>query len=67
MKVQKGIYILLALLLGGIGAHHFYSGKWVRGLVYLALVWTYLPLLFSVFDIMGAVFKRPNKHGEIWV
>ena len=67
MKVSKGIYILIAILIGGIGGHHFYSGRWLRGLVYLALVWTYLPLLFSIFDIMGAVFKRPDKHGQIQV
>ena len=40
MMVSKGVYIGLCLILGGIGAHHFYAGKWFRGLLYLGFSWT---------------------------
>lgn len=39
-KVAAG---LLAIFLGGIGAHKFYLGKPVQGLLYLVLCWTFIP------------------------
>lgn len=67
MRVQKGIYILLALLLGGIGAHKFYAGKWVVGILYLLFSWTYIPVCLAFIDLVVAMFKRKNEYGEIWV
>lgn len=34
---------LLALLLGSFGAHKFYLGKWVQGIIYLLFFWTFIP------------------------
>ena len=67
MKVSKGIYIALCLILGGIGAHKFYAGKWFQGLIYLALCGTGLSVVLALFDLLGAMFKRTNEYGEIWV
>ena len=67
MMVSKGGYIGLCLILGGIGAHKFYSGKWVQGLMYLAFCWTWIPVILALFDLLGAMFKRPNEYGEILV
>lgn len=67
MRVQKGIYILLALLLGGIGAHKFYAGKWVVGILYLLFSWTYIPVCLALFDLLFAAFQRPNQYGQITV
>ena len=67
MKVSKGIYIALCLFLGGIGAHKFYSGKWVQGFLYLVLCATGISLVLSVFDLIGAIFKRADSQGEIRV
>lgn len=39
-KVTAGV---LALLLGGLGIHKFYTGAWGWGLVYIALCWTLVP------------------------
>lgn len=36
-KKSKIVAILLALLLGGIGAHKFYVGSWGWGIVYIVL------------------------------
>jgi len=61
---NKGIAILLALLLGGIGAHHFYTGRTFRGLLYLLFFWTFIPIILSFIDIVlylmmpGATFQR---------
>ena len=67
MKVQKGIYIALCLFLGSIGAHKFYSGKWVQGFLYLVLCATGISLFLSVFDLLIAIFKRADSQGEIMV
>ena len=44
-KVTAG---LLALLLGGLGIHKFYTGAWGWGIVYIVLCWTYVPALVAL-------------------
>lgn len=34
---------LLAIFLGGLGAHKFYLGKPIQGLLYLLFCWTFIP------------------------
>lgn len=67
MMVSKGVYIGLCLLLGGIGAHHFYAGKWFRGLLYLGFSWTGIPVVIALIDLVVAIFKRSDINGEIQV
>lgn len=42
--------VLLALLLGGLGAHHFYLGRVGLGILYVVLCWTFLPALVAVIE-----------------
>ena len=67
MMVSKGVYIGLCLILGGIGAHHFYAGKWFRGLLYLGFSWTGVPVVIALIDLLIAMFKRSDVNGEIQV
>ena len=67
MMVSKGVYIGLCLILGGIGAHHFYAGKWFRGLLYLGFSWTGVPVVIALIDLLIAIFKRSDVNGEIQV
>ena len=67
MNVSKGVYIGLCLLLGGIGAHHFYAGKWFRGLLYLGFSWSGIPVVIALIDLLIAMFKRSDVNGEIQV
>lgn len=46
-KVAAG---LLAILLGAFGAHKFYFGKWVQGIIYLAFFWTYIPAILGLIE-----------------
>lgn len=41
---------LLAILLGGIGAHHFYLGKAGKGLLYLLFCWTGIPAIIGFIE-----------------
>lgn len=52
------VYILLALFLGGIGAHDFYVGKPVKGLIKLVFCWTGIPTIISLFNIIGALMNK---------
>lgn len=67
MMVKKGTYIALCLFLGGIGAHKFYSGKWVQGLLYASFCWTFIPVCLAFIDVLVAMFKRPDQYGQIKV
>src|ERR1700733_2426817 len=50
-KKSKTTAALLAILLGGLGVHHFYLGSWGWGLLEFLLCWTYIPALVGL--IMG--------------
>lgn len=67
MFVNKGMYIMLCLFLGGLGIHKFYSGRWFMGLLYVAFSWTFIPLILAIIDLLSAIGKRTNEHGEIWI
>jgi len=45
---------LLALLLGGFGAHKFYLNSNVSGVIRLIFFWTWIPAIIGVFD--GIIF-----------
>lgn len=59
-KPSLVIYLLLAFFLGGIGAHHFYNGKTLRGLLYLVFVWTMIPSVLALIDMVIALINK-NK------
>lgn len=47
-KKNHIIAALLAIFLGGIGAHKFYMGKITHGVIYLICCWTWIPALLGV-------------------
>ena len=57
---------ILALILGGLGVHKFYLGKWGLGLLYLLFCWTYIPSVIAFVEgIMYLVSSDENfakKH-----
>ncbi len=61
VKKSPTTAVLLALFLGGIGAHKFYLGKTVAGILYLLFCWTTIPAwiaLFEAFGISGIVARH---------
>lgn len=59
-KPSLAVYILLALFLGGIGAHDFYVGKTFKGIIKLLFVWTGIPSIVALFNIIGALMHKEN-------
>ncbi len=47
---SRVVAAILALCLGGLGAHHFYLGNYVRGIIYLVLCWTYIPTIVALVE-----------------
>lgn len=47
---NKFVAFLLAFFLGGFGAHKFYLGKPMWGIVYLVFCWTYVPSIIAFIE-----------------
>jgi len=48
---------LLALFLGGFGAHHFYLGHTGRGILYLLFAWTLIPAVIAFIEALVFFFS----------
>ena len=42
--------VLLALCLGGVGAHHFYLSQIGLGIVYVVFCWTFIPAIVALVE-----------------
>lgn len=68
---SKGVFLVLALLLGGVGVHRFYLGSWIWGLLYFAFCWTYIPLYVAIIEfivylcIPGSLFDERYNRNEV--
>lgn len=54
------VALVLALLLGNVGAHKFYMGQMGLGILYVAFCWTYIPGIVGIieaFTITGQVHR----------
>ncbi len=47
---NRTVAALLALLLGGIGAHKFYTGSIFLGILYLLFFWTAIPAILGLIE-----------------
>lgn len=52
----KLIQSALAIFLGSFGAHKFYQGKTIQGIIYFLLSWTTLPMLISLVEGIRYLF-----------
>lgn len=66
-EVNKVIYIVLAIFLGGFGIHKFYARKTITGLLYLVFCWTGIPQILAVVGAIITLFKPADQNGNILV
>jgi TM2 domain-containing membrane protein YozV len=63
-KVRKNATtgVMLAVLLGGIGAHRFYLGETGKGILYFSFWWSFIPAFIAIFEAfaMPARVRRYN-------
>ena len=57
---DKNVAGLFALLLGGIGAHHFYLGNIIIGLLYLVFCWTFIPMIVGFIE--GLIYLTQSEE-----
>lgn len=60
-KKGKGTAILLTLLLGNLGIHHFYLGKTTWGILSILFFWTFIPGLIALIECFGFVQRRVDQ------
>ncbi|MBR2013000.1 MAG: TM2 domain-containing protein [Clostridia bacterium] len=62
-KAEKSrlVAALLALFAGGIGIHHFYVGKWVKGVLSIVFCWTYIPSIVGFIEGLMMLFMSDEK------
>ncbi|WP_436925888.1 TM2 domain-containing protein [Halosimplex amylolyticum] len=61
---ERLIAALLAIFLGGIGAHKFYLGKNGQGLLYLCFFWTAIPALLGIIEGIIYLTKSDEEFRE---
>jgi len=54
LRKKKATIYLWLLFLGGIGAHHYYMGNIIAGILYTMFCWTFVPAILSVLELFMA-------------
>lgn len=57
---------VLAILLGGFGAHKFYQGRIGLGLLYLCFFWTAIPALLGLIEGIMMLVADEREYEEKW-
>jgi len=66
-RVNRKTYLLLAVFLGWMGGHRFYSRQWIIGIIYAALFWTGIPIAMTLIDLLIAIPIPKDEEGFILV
>ena len=63
-KKDVTVVVLLSLFIGGFGAHKFYFGQIVLGVVYFLFCWTLIPSLVALVEacLMGGITRNFNNN-----
>ncbi|WP_436928317.1 NINE protein [Halosimplex halobium] len=61
---ERLIAAVLAIVLGGLGAHKFYMGKTGQGIVYLCFSWTLIPALIGLVEGIIYLTKSDEEFHE---
>lgn len=67
VAVNKKKYIWIAVLLGWLGIHRFYSKQYVVGLLYLITFWSGIPIAMTMVDLMVIIPMKPDEDGNVLI
>lgn len=56
---NKTVAAVLAIFVGGLGAHKFYLGKTFQGIIYLLFCWTCIPAIVALIE--GLLFLMSSE------
>lgn len=65
-KKSKTTFVLLALFLGGFGAHRFYLGNIGLGILYLVFFWTFIPAIVALVEAIVIGFSKNDPRFVIY-
>ena len=60
MRVNKTLYVLCSLFLGGVGIHKFYADKVWQGVLHLVFFWTTIPTIISIIHGIIIIFTTKS-------
>jgi TM2 domain-containing membrane protein YozV len=61
VKKNPQVAVLLAVLLGGVGAHKFYMGQMGLGVLYLLFSWSWVPAIVGVIEAF-MISKKVHEY-----
>lgn len=61
---SKLVAALLAFFLGGLGAHKFYLGSPVLGILYLVFCWTFVPAIIALLEAIIYLFMSEEDFNR---
>lgn len=61
---SRGLAVVLALVLGGLGIHKFYLGRIGWGVVYFLLCWTFIPAFVAVIEAIILALMTPEEFTQ---
>ena len=62
-RKSRGVAIILAWLLGGLGIHKFYLNRSGWGFLYLIFCWTFIPAIAALIEaILYAIMNEQDFH-----
>lgn len=67
VPIKKKKYLWLAVLLGWMGAHRFYTKQYTTAIVYLLTCWTGFSIAMTIIDLMIVIPKKPDENGNIYL
>ena len=66
-RKNRSMAIILALFLGGLGAHKFYLNRPGWGVLYLLFCWTLVPAVVSFVEALLYLTSNDEKFQEVFV
>lgn len=58
------IAVILALIVGGIGIHHFYVGQHVWGIFGILFFWTGIPTIIALIQVVIWLFNGRDEFNK---